>query len=167
SSLLVNYGKQKADGYMSHTNSEKNFINIAGDFQPNETQSINTYFGYSNSYDARGGELTITQYNNFDYTGNPAYIKNNAHSEIISFRGGVGHNYQFNKSISNNTTVFANGVSNNASSAGGWTDKAPVNFGFRSTFETKFSLKNGASLSGITGIESQHQNAQITGYPMV
>jgi iron complex outermembrane receptor protein len=69
SSLLVNYGKQKADGYMSHTNSEKDFVNIAGDFQPNEKQSINTYFGYSNSYDARGGELTITQYNNFDYTG--------------------------------------------------------------------------------------------------
>lgn len=166
-SLLVNYGKQKSDGFMSHTNSTKDFVNIAGDFQPNEKQSLNVYIGYSKSYDERGGELTITQYNNFDYTGNPAYIKNNAHSEITSFRGGLSHTYNFNKSIGNTTTVFGNGVSNNASSAGGWTDKAPINYGLRSTLDTKFDLRNGIGLSGITGVETQRENAQITGYPMV
>ena len=61
----------------------------------------------------------IDQYKNLDYSGNPAYIKNNAHSEITSFRGGISHNYNFNKSVSNTTTVFGSGVSNNASSAGG------------------------------------------------
>lgn len=139
SSLLVNYGKQKSDGFMSHTNSHKDFVNIAADFQPNEKQSINTYIGYSKSYDERGGELTINQYNNFDYTGNPAYIKNNGHSEITSFRVGLGHTYTFNKAVANTTTVFGSGVSNNASSAGGWTDKAPINYGLRSTFDTKFA----------------------------
>jgi len=167
SSLLINYGKQKSDGYMAHTNSTKDFINIAGEFNPNDKQSINFFAGYSNSYDERGGELTIDQYNNKDYSGNPAYIKNNAHSNIISFRAGVGHTYNFNNSISNTTTVFGSGVSNNASSAGGWTDKAPINFGLRSTFDTKFSFANGSNLSGITGVETQHQYAQITGYPMV
>lgn len=167
SSLLINYGKQKSDGYMAHTNSTKDFINIAGEFNPNEKQSINFFAGYSNSYDERGGELTIDQYNNKDYSGNPAYIKNNAHSSIISFRAGIGHTYNFNNSISNTTTVFGSGVSNNASSAGGWTDKAPINFGLRSTFDTKFSFANGSSLSGITGVETQHQYAQVTGYPMV
>ncbi len=165
--LLVNYGKQKSDGFMSHTNSHKEFVNIAGDFQPNEKQSISMYVGYSKSYDERGGELTIDQYRNFDYTGNPAYIKNNAHSEITSFRGGISHTYNFNKAVTNTTTVFGSGVSNNASSAGGWTDKAPVNYGLRSTFDTKFALQNNISVSGITGIETQRQNAQITGYPMV
>lgn len=167
SSLLINYGKQKSDGFMSHTNSTKDFINIAGEFNPTEKQTINFYAGYSNSYDARGGELTIDQYNNKDYSGNPAYIKNNAHSNIISFRVGVGHTYHFNKSISNSTTVFGSGVSNNASSAGGWTDKAPINFGLRSTFDTKFDFNSGTTLSGITGVETQHQYAQITGYPMI
>lgn len=166
-SLLVNYGKQKSDGFMAHTHSQKDFVNIAGDFKPNEKQSINTYIGYSNSYDERGGELTIAQYNAFDYSGNPAYIKNNAHSAIISFRGGVAHTYNFSQSFSNTTTVFANGVSNNSSSAGGWTDKAPINYGFRSTFDTKFNVSNNVRLSGITGIETQRQYAQITGYPMV
>ena len=167
SSLLINYGKQKSDGYMVHTKSKKDFVNIAGDFEPNEREHINIYAGYSKSYDERGGELTVDQYNNFDYSGNPAYIKNNAHSSVISFRGGVNHTYNFNKTITNTTTVFANGVSNNASSAGGWTDKAPINYGLRSTFDTKFNLQKGVNLSGITGIEIQHQYAQITGYPMV
>ena len=167
SSLLINYGRQKSDGYMVHTKSKKDFVNIAGDFQPNEREHINIYAGYSKSYDERGGELTVDQYNNFDYSGNPAYIKNNAHSSVISFRGGVNHTYNFNKTITNTTTVFANGVSNNASSAGGWTDKAPINYGLRSTFDTKFNLIKGVNLSGITGIETQHQYAQITGYPMV
>lgn len=165
--LLVNYGKQKSDGFMSHTNSHKDFVNIAGDFQPNEKQGISMYVGYSKSYDERGGELTIDQYRSFDYSGNPAYIKNNAHSEITSFRGGISHVYNFNKAVTNTTTVFGSGVSNNASSAGGWTDKAPVNYGLRSTFDTKFALQNNISVSGITGIETQRQNAQIIGYPMI
>jgi iron complex outermembrane receptor protein len=167
SSLLINYGRQRTDGYMSHTQSRKDFVNIAADFQPNDKQEINTYFGYSSSYDARGGELTIAQYANFDYTGNPEYIKRNAHSEIISFRAGLGHTYNFSNHFSNSTTIFASGVSNNASSAGGWTDKNPINYGLRSVFETKFDLNNGVSLSGLTGIESQRQNAQIIGYNMV
>jgi iron complex outermembrane receptor protein len=167
SSLLVNYGKQKSDGYMVHTASHKDFVNIAADLQPSEKQNITAYFGYSNSYDQRGGELTITQYNSFDYSGNPDYIKRNAHSEIISFRAGLGQTYNFNSHLSNNTTVFASGASNNASSAGGWTDKNPINFGFRSTFDTKFNLSDQLNLSGITGIEMQQQYAQIIGYNMV
>lgn len=165
-SILINYGKQKSDGFMSHTRSNKSFINVTGEFQPNEKQNISFYAGYSNSYDERGGELTIAQYNTFDYTGNPAYIKNNAHSNIISVRGGLSHTYKFNNQITNTTSVFGSGVSNNVSSAGGWTDKAPVNFGLRTSFDTKFTLGNNIALSGITGVETQHQYAQVTGYGM-
>ncbi|MEZ4793988.1 MAG: hypothetical protein R2773_00655 [Flavobacteriaceae bacterium] len=44
---------------------------------------MSTYFGFSNSYDERGGELTIEQYEEQDYSGgNPRYIKNNAHSAV-------------------------------------------------------------------------------------
>lgn len=167
SSLLVNYGKQKSDGFMPHNASHKDFVNIAGEFHPNEKQSITTYFGYANSYDQRAGELTIAQYESKDYSGNPAYIKNDAHSEIIGFRAGLGHTYNFSDHIANTTTVFASSVSNNSSSAGGWTDKNPLNFGLRSTFNTKFPLQNGFSLGGITGVETQRQQAQIIGYSMI
>ena len=165
--LLLNYGKQTTTGYAAHSASRKDFVNLSADFQPNEKQSITTYFGYSNSYDARSGELTLAQYANKDYSGNPEYIKRNGHSELISFRAGVGHTYRFNNSISHTLAVFGSGVVNNSSSAAGWTDKNPLNYGLRSTLDVKTTLGEGVVLSGITGIESQRQNAQIVGYNMV
>jgi iron complex outermembrane receptor protein len=166
SSLLLNYGYQESDGYMAHTASNKKFANFSGEFDINARQTINTYAGYSKSYDERGGELTIAQYNAGDYSGNPAYIKNNAHSKVTSFRGGVGHTYRFSNLVSNTTTVFGTGTATDVSSAGGWTDKNPLNFGLRSTFDTKFPVSNGISLSGITGAETQTEYAQVIGYTM-
>lgn len=165
-SILVNYGYQQADGFVAHTASTKRFVNVAGDFRINKKQTLTTYFGHSNSYDERQGELTIGQFDTLNWSGNPDYIKRNAHSNVVSLRGGVGHTYQFNNSFSNTTTVFGAGVSNNASSAGGWTDKSPINFGIRSTFQASFHLNHNLSLSGIAGVESQHQYAQTIGYNM-
>jgi iron complex outermembrane receptor protein len=167
SSLLLSYGKQRTDGYMRHTQSRKDFVNLVGEVQPNEKQSINYYAGYSNSYDERSGELTIAQYAAKDYSGNPEYIKRNAHSEVISFRAGVGHTYRFNSQVSNTTSFFGSGITNTASSAGGWTDKNPVNYGLRSVLSTRFPMASGVVLSGLTGIEMQKQQAQTMGYNMV
>ncbi|HLO83180.1 MAG TPA: TonB-dependent receptor [Chitinophagaceae bacterium] len=166
SSILLNYGNQKSDGYTIHNKSKKDFVNFMGDFQPNEKQSITTYFGYSNSYDERAGELTIQQFNNNDYSGNPEYIKRNAHSNVVSFRAGIGHTYNFSKNISNTTTVFGTGFNSNAASAGGWTDKSTMNFGLRSVFSTKINLSGALVLNGLTGIETQKQLANVIGYSM-
>lgn len=166
-SLLVNYGHQKSDGYMVHNASHKDFVNVAGEFRPNNKQAITAYFGYSNSYDQRGGELTIGQYDTLDYSGNPEYIKRDAHSALTSFRGGLGHTYIFNKYISNTTTVFATGVFNNSSSAAGWTDKNSINFGLRSTINANYDFGKGFGISAIVGTELQQQLAQTTGYNMV
>jgi len=165
-SWLLNYGYQKSDGYMAHTASSKKFFNAVGDFKLNDKQSLSIYAAYTNSYDERGGELTITQYNNKDYSGNPEYIKRNAHSEVIGFKVGVGHTYRFNSMLSNTTSIFGSTFNNNASSAGGWTDKNPLNVGMRSTFDSKFTLSKNVILSGITGIEAQRTNNQTIGYFM-
>ncbi|MBZ5857083.1 TonB-dependent receptor [Flavihumibacter profundi] len=166
SSILLNYGHQNSDGFSIHNASKKDFVNFVGEFTPNEKQTVTTYAGYSNSYDERLGELTIDQWNNNDYSGNPDYIKRNAHSNVISFRAGVGHTYAFNKHLSNTTTVFGTGFTSNASSAAGWTDKNTINYGLRSTFDTKFELGSNATLSGNTGIETQRQDGQTIGYNM-
>jgi iron complex outermembrane receptor protein len=166
-SLLVNYGRQDYKGFMNHTGSNKDFVNLFGEFNPNNKQSISTYVGYSRSYDQRNGELTRQQYETFDYTGNPAYLKNDAHSNVITYRAGVSHSYIFNKNVTNTTALFGTGFISNVSSAGGWTDKSVINYGLRSTFDTKFSLGQNVSLSGITGVEGQSQNAQTLGYPML
>lgn len=167
SSLLLNYGRMESDGYMPHNASHKDYVNLAAEFNVNPRQTVNTYFGFSNSYDQRAGELTVGQYDTLNYSGNPAYIKNDAHSENIGFRAGLTHTYRFTNTISNTTTVFGSSVSNNASSAGGWTDKAPVNYGVRSTLDTRFLFGSGVGLSGITGVEAQQQRAQTIGYAMV
>ncbi len=167
SSVMLNYGKQNYDGFAVHTASRKDFVNFLGDFRLSEKQAISTYLGYSNSYDERNGELTIDQYSKFDYSGNPNYIANNAHTNVISFRGGLSHVYKFNENFSNTTALFGSAISSNVSSAGGWTDKLPVNYGLRSTFDVKFDINENMKLSGITGTETQQQNAQTLGYPML
>ncbi len=166
SSVLLNYGHQQSDGFSIHNKSHKDFVNFAGDFTPNEKQTITTYAGFTDSYDERLGELTLTQWANKDYSGNPEYIKRNAHSHVVTFRGGVGHTYAFSRNISNSTFVFGTGFRSDASSAGGWTDKTAVNYGLRSSFDTRFSLQQDITLSGITGIETQRQIAHTIGYSM-
>ncbi len=166
SSILLNYGNQKHDGYFYHNASHKDFVNVALDFYPKEKQAISVYAGFADSYDERGGEQTIAQYEAKSDTGNFEYIKRNGHSHLVSYRAGVTHNYAFNNWLSNFTTVYGTGWYNDVSSAGGWTDKTTLNYGTRSTFNTKFALPGGLSLSGITGLEIQRQNAQTIGYNM-
>jgi iron complex outermembrane receptor protein len=166
SGILLAYGKQKSDGFSIHNSSHKDFVNFVGDFQPNEKQTITSFVGYTDSYDQRLGELTLQQWQNKDYSGNIEYIKRNAHSHVSTFRAGLSHTYNFCKTVSNTTSIFGMGFRSDVSSAGGWTDKTSVNYGFRTSFNTKFAVGSGSTLSGVTGMEVQRQDAQITGYNM-
>lgn len=166
SSVMVNYGHQEFGGFMPHTAAKKNFANFMGDFTLNERQKITTYVGFSDSYDERNGELTITQYENLDYSGNPNYIKNDAHSAVKSFRAGLGHSYKFNKNISNTTSIFGTGQALDNSSAGGWADKNTFNVGLRSTLDMNFKVSEKVSLTGITGIELQKLQANAQFFKM-
>lgn len=166
SSLLVNYGNQQTDGYTIHNASKKDFVNVMADLQSNLKNSFSIYAGYSNSYDQRSGELTITQFNNNDYSGNPDYIKRDGHSNVVSFRTGISHVYTHSQNVSISSTVYGIGFNSNASSAGGWTDKNAINYGLRTSINTKFPITDEISLSGVTGIELQQQVAQVVGYNM-
>lgn len=167
SSVLINYGMQEFDGFMDHTKSHKDFVNVMGDFKLNEKQGITAYLGYSDSYDERNGELTITQYEEKDYSGNARYIKNDAHSAVKSFRAGFGQTYKFNEHFSNTTTFFGSTLKMDNSSAGGWNDKAPLNYGLRSTLDVNYKLSDNISISGISGVELQVSTAVANAYGMV
>jgi iron complex outermembrane recepter protein len=166
SALLLSYANQKSDGFSIHNRSNKDFVNLFTEFELNQKQRLSTFFSYTNSYDERLGELTFDQYATKDYSGNIEYIKRNAHSHVTSFRGGMEHTFNFNEKLYNTTAVFGSGYRSDASSAGGWTDKTALNYGFRSSFGTKFLLTDAISLSGITGVEMQGQVAQTIGYSM-
>ncbi len=167
SSILVNYGHQEFDGFMVHTSAHKNFFNFSGTFDLNERQKLTTYIGYSDSYDQRNGELTEEQYVNMDYTGNPRYIQNDAHSAVKGFRAGIGHTYKFADWISNSTTIFGSSAQLDNSSAGGWSDGAPTSYGMRSTFDINLKLSDKLALSGITGLELQETRGIANSYRMI
>ncbi|MCB9257301.1 MAG: TonB-dependent receptor plug domain-containing protein [Chitinophagales bacterium] len=164
--LFLNYGHQSYGGFMEHTASKKDFFNAVGTFTLSAKEKLSAYMGYTNSKDERNGELTIEQYDTLDYSGNARYIKNDAHSSVKTFRAGLSHSYVFNKYIANTTTIFGSGQSMDNSSAGGWTDKSPLNYGFRTTFDNSFDITEQIRLTGITGLEMQAMNAQTVGYGM-
>ena len=166
SSLLLNYGHQEVEGFTIHNASRKDYANLVNIYTPNEKQTVTSYFGYSNSYDQRAGELTIAQYESNDYSGNIDYIKRDGHSNVITFRAGITNSYKLNENFTSNTTVFGTSFTSNASSAAGWTEKATGNYGIRATLDAKFDLNEKIKLSGITGIESQRQDAHVVGYNM-
>lgn len=166
SGILLNYGKQKSDGFSIHNASHKDFANVILMSQPNEKQTISTYIGFTDSYDERSGEHTVVQWAAKDYSGNPEYIKRNGHSHVITYRAGVTHTYSFTKGFANTSTVFGTGFRSDASSGGGWTDKNTVNYGFRTSFDARIQLADKVVLNGITGMEIQRQNAQTIGLSM-
>ncbi len=164
--ILLNYGKQKSYGFSIHNASHKDFANVVLMTQPNEKQNVSMYVGFTDSYDERLGELTVQQWDVKDYSGNPSYIRNNAHSHVVTYRAGVTHTYNFTKGFANTFTVFGTGFRSDASSAGGWTDKNTVNYGFRTSYDTKIPVSDKATLNGVTGMEIQRQHAQTVGYSM-
>lgn len=166
SSLFVNYGHQKFDGFMPHTASHKDFVNVMGDATLSRKQNISYYLGFSDSYDQRNGELSIGQYDTLNYSGSARYIKNDAHSALKSFRAGLNHTYRFTSNISNTTTFFGSSQVMDQSSAANWTDKLPLNYGLRSVFDTRFKLSEKLGLKGSTGLELQKMNALTVAYSM-
>lgn len=168
-SILANYGHQQFDGFMPHTQSKKDFCNVTGNLILSKRQSLNTYIGYTQGRDNRNGELKDSLYKIKDYSGDPAYIRNDAHSGIKVFRAGIAHGFVFDKHISNTTSIFGQSqVIDQSSAGGGWTDKNALNFGFRSVFNLQFVLSKAKNieLSGIAGIELQQMNGASIGYYM-
>jgi iron complex outermembrane receptor protein len=165
-SYLVNYGHTGFDGFMPHTATNKNFVNMTGDFSLSDKQGITSYIGYSSGYDERNGELTIDQYDSLDYSGNEEYIKNDAHSAAQTFRAGIGHNYKIAPWVSNTTSLFGSNQYLDNCSAGGWTDRSSISFGLRSTFDMNFKLGDKIQLSGITGVEWQKTSTLANTYKM-
>lgn len=165
-SYLINYGHTGYDGFMPHTATSKNFVNMTGDFTISDKQTITSYIGYSAGYDQRNGEITVEEYDSLNYGGNPSYINNNAHSAAQTFRAGIGHTYEMSPWLSNTTSLFGSNQFLDFSSAGGWGDKSSVSFGVRSTFNTHFEFSDDVQLSGITGVEWQKTSTLSNSYGM-
>ncbi len=134
SSLNINYGHQKYDGFRVHGGSKKDFLTITSDTYMSAKRSMSVFVGYTNSYDLLAGELDslgiITQPESSD----PAYVVNNASIKTESARVGMGNNYQFTDKFANKTTIFVGGQVIDQPFAAGVNKANKFKFGGRTVF---------------------------------
>ena len=140
-SLNINYGHQKYDGFRLHGRSQKDFLTITSDTYLSQKRSMSVFVGYTNSYDLLSGQVdTLNLYAHPD-TAEVPYIANNASIKTESVRVGVSHNYQFTDHFSNRTTLFVGGQVIDQPFAAGVNKISKVKFGGR----TVFTFNNEAS----------------------
>lgn len=140
-SLNINYGHQKYDGFRVHGGSQKDFLSITSDTYMSAKRSMSVFVGYTNSYDLLAGEIDSVAIREQPESSDPAYVSNNASIKTESARVGLSHNYQFTDRFANKTTLFVGGQIIDQPFAAGVNKTNKVKFGGR----TVFTYSNDAS----------------------
>ncbi|MCX6215892.1 TonB-dependent receptor [Spirosoma sp.] len=133
-SLNINYGHQKYDGFRLHGTSKKDFLNITSDTYLSQKRSMSVFVGYTNSYDLLSGQVDSLNLIAHPDTAEVAYIANNASIKTESARVGISHNYQFTDRFSNRTTLFVGGQVIDQPFAAGVNKTNKFKFGGRTVF---------------------------------
>ena len=133
-SLNINYGHQKYDGFRQHGGSQKDFLSITSDTYMSARRSMSVFVGYTNSYDLLAGEIDSVALYNQPESSDPAYVANNASIKTESARAGISHNYQFTDRFSNKTTIFVGGQVIDQPFAAGVNKTNKFKFGGRTVF---------------------------------
>ncbi|GAB3790375.1 TonB-dependent receptor PqqU [Spirosoma horti] len=133
-SLNINYGHQKYDGFRVHGGSTKDFLSITSDTYMSAKRSMSVFVGYTNSYDLLAGEIDSVAIREQPESSDPAYVSNNASIKTESARAGISHNYQFTDRFANKTTIFVGGQVIDQPFAAGVNKTNKFKFGGRSVF---------------------------------
>lgn len=164
-SVQVSYGHQGYDSYRIHSNSNKDYGTFLGDFRPSERQRVSTYLSYAKSKDLRAGELDSVAFYQKINGGEDKYIKNNARSEIESFRTGITDSYRWNDRLESVGTFYYSGNTVQDVYAVGLNAKAGQTFGGRVLVNTTFANLS-LPLRGTTGVDFEKTNLSAQGYGM-
>jgi iron complex outermembrane receptor protein len=133
-SLNINYGHQKYDGFRLHGGSKKDFLTITSDTYLSKKRSMSVFVGYTNSYDLLSGQVDSVNLRVHPDTAEVAYLLNNASIKTESARIGISHNYQFTDRFSNKTTLFVGGQVIDQPFAAGVNKTNKFKFGGRTVF---------------------------------
>ncbi len=133
-SLNINYGYQKYDGFRLHGRSRKDFLTITSDTYLSQKRSMSVFAGYTNSYDLLSGQVDSLNLIVHPDTAEVAYLANNANIKTESARVGISHSYQFTDHFANRTTLFVGGQVIDQPFAAGVNKTNKVKFGGRSVF---------------------------------
>ena len=109
SSMLVQYTKQKYDGYREQSAVDRDVLLVSSEFTPSPKRTISANLIYSNLYYELPGGLTLEQ-----YTQNPRQarggqfgsVKQNASIDLEGINVGLKQEYKFNESLRNTTAVY-------------------------------------------------------------
>jgi iron complex outermembrane recepter protein len=162
SDIVINYGHQTYDSFRPHSASKKDYFRATGDFQAGSNQTISTYFGYSKSFEELAGEIDSAEFYDRQPVSNDAYLGNNSHIKMESFRVGVTDFYRFNENINNQTSLFGSGKTSNQPFAHGFTDVNQFNFGARTVFNFVSQLES-IGINGTLGGMFQKSNLTSNG----
>lgn len=150
--VVVNYGHQNYNGFRDHDKSKKDYASFVGNYYASDKHSISAYFSYNKSYEELGGEYDSSNLYSQSDTGisSPAYIGNDSHVAIESYRLGLTDKWQFNKHFSEQTTLFGSGYTLEQPFAHGFNNTDAFNFGGRTGFVFE-TTKNKVGVHGILG----------------
>ena len=162
SDMAVNYGHQTYDSFRPHSASWKDFVRFTGNFQAGNNQTISTYFAYNRSFEELAGEIDSPEFYDRQPLSNDAYLANDSHIKLQSFRLGVTDFFRFNESINNQTTVFGSGKKSNQPFAHGFTDVNQFNYGVRTAFNFVSQGEN-IGVNGTLGAMFQGSNLTSNG----
>ena len=159
--IWANYGHQKYTGFRPNDASRKDFASIAATFHVSPKENVSTYFSYNHSNEQLAGELDSAAVYGRQAISHPAYVANNSHANIESFRGGITDKKQFNQYFGHQTTLFVTGSTLDQAFAHGYSKNETFNFGGKSelTYESKSDDLNVNGELGLAFIKSK-QNAQ-------
>jgi iron complex outermembrane receptor protein len=163
STIALNYGHQSYDSYRVHSASRKDYGSFVGDFRPSARQTVSTYLAYANSRDLRAGELDSVSFAQELNAGEDKYIKNNARSEIESFRTGVTHSFRYNDRFATVGTGYFTGNVLKDVYAAGLNSKSGQTFGLRGLVNTTFADLT-VPLRGTVGVDVEKTNLNAQGY---
>ena len=162
--VVFNVGHIEADGYRPRGASNKNMFSIFGNYTLNEKEKIQFYASHNYSYEGITGQIPYADYYAGIDGGNKAYAKQNARNELLSTRFSVSHDYQFNKHISNTTSVFYSNIDQHAVSAGTDGNSYNPNFGIRSIFTLKQFITPKINHQLYAGTELQQSRSLASSY---
>lgn len=162
SDFTVNYGHQTYKSFRPHSASWKDFVRANADFQAGDDQTISTYFAYNRSFEELAGEIDSPEFYDRQPVSNTAYLENDSHIKMKSFRMGVTDFYRINEFISNQTTLFGSGRTSNQPFAHGFTDVTQYNYGARTAFNFVTQGEN-IGVNGTLGGMVQESNLTSNG----
>jgi iron complex outermembrane recepter protein len=159
SSIWINYGDQTYNGFRTNDGAKDQFLQFAGTFKTNDKNTITTFLSYDYSNDGLSGELDSDQVYGRQAVGDTNYDANDSHVLTESYRAGITDNYQFDKYLSDQLTLFGSSRDINQVIAHGYTDYYEGDFGGRDAFTFRDGI-----VTGILGGSFQKFNEALNGF---